>query len=115
MQPVIPDALAAILPIVGEILTRVLADDRQKAGINALIAGAFLVLCATGCALLAGNFTGDPATSAGIVIAYCTLLMRGSLGTLMQFFGLAPSPAANLLFGPQIESTAPAKEEPKQA
>jgi divalent metal cation (Fe/Co/Zn/Cd) transporter len=99
MQPVIPDAIAAALPVIGEIVVRALADDRQKTWVNALIAGAFLVLVAIVCCWLAGNFTGDLTTSIGIVIAYCALLMRGSLGMLLQFFDLAGSPVANALFG----------------
>lgn len=105
MQPIIPDAIAAALPIVGEILTRALTDDRLKPWANALIAGVFLVLVAVACCWLAGNFTGDLTTSIGIVIAYCALLMRGSLAMLLQFFEAFGSPVANALFGPPTTST----------
>jgi hypothetical protein len=108
MPPVsIPLSIAAALPIVGQMLSSVLTDDRQKPGINALIAGFFLLAVAALCMVLAGNFTGNWIVGIGIIIAYCALLMRGSLGMLMQFFELTPSPIANVIFGKQPTAVAP--------
>jgi len=113
MPPVtIPLSIAAALPIVGQMLSSVLTDDRQKSGINALIAAFFLLAVAVGCALLAGNFTGNWTLDAGVIIAYCALLMRSSLGMLMQFFEMAPSPIANAIFGKQPTAVAPPQASP---
>lgn len=100
MPPVsIPLSIAAALPIVGQIVSSLLIDDRQKPGVNAAIAGVFLLLVAAVCALLAGNFTGNWTLTIGVIVAYCAVLMRSSLGMLTQFFDLVPSPIANALFG----------------
>ncbi len=94
MQPTIPVAIAAALPIGGEMLARGLTDDQLKTWQNALIAAFALVIVAIGCAWLAGNFTGNLQASILIIIAYIALLMRGSLAMLYQFFDLAASPLA---------------------
>lgn len=109
MPPVtIPLSIAAALPLTGQIASSLLTDDRQKPSVNALIAAVFLLLVAVVCYLLAGNFTGSPASSIVIIIAYCALLMRGSLGMLMQFFDLTPSPIANAIFGKPPTQPTPA-------
>lgn len=99
--PSIPQDIAVALPIAGQILVSLLIDDRLKPAINALIASAFLLACAAGCAALAGNFTGNWTADLALVVAYCALLMRGSLAVLIQFFELVPSPIASALFGKQ--------------
>jgi hypothetical protein len=109
MPPVtIPLSIAAALPFAGQIASSLLTDDRQKPAINALIAAVFLLLVAVVCYLLTGNFTGNVASSIVIIIAYCALLMHGSLGTLMQFFEVAPSPLANAIFGKPTTQPVPA-------
>lgn len=116
MQPTIPTTIAIALPILGQILSSLLTDDRQKPGVNAAIAAAFLLIVAILCAVLAGNFTGNLQESLLVVAAYVALLMRGSLAMLMQFFDLVPSPVANALFGPPpaqiVDSTPPVAPAP---
>lgn len=93
--PTIPDAIAALLPIIATALSRWLADDRFKPSTNALISGAALLFTALACWFLAGNFTGNWQASILTILAYVAFLMKGDLALLLQFFDLAGSPLAH--------------------
>src|SRR5262249_39094074 len=75
MQLTIPIAIAGFLPLLATGLSSWLADDKLKPGINALIALIAILLAATACELLAGNVTGDPATSFLGILGYVGVLM----------------------------------------
>lgn len=92
MQPSIPVTIAALLPLLATVLSSWLADDHLAAGINALIALVAILVTATGCELLAGNFTGNVSVSFIGTLGYVGVLMNGDLSVLYMYLIAKPSP-----------------------
>lgn len=92
MQLTIPATIAALLPLVATMLSSWLNDDNLQPGVNALIALIAILLTATGCELLAGNFTGNVAASFLGILGYVGVLMSGDLSMLYQYLVAKPSP-----------------------
>lgn len=110
MQLTIPTTIAALLPLVATVLSSWLNDDHFKPGVNALIALVAILATATGCELLAGNFTGNWAASVLGGFGYVGVLMAGDFNILYQYLVAKPSPISAALGG-----TAPANSDPVTA
>lgn len=112
MPTPIPDAIAALLPLVASSLSRYLADDRLPNWVNALIAAVALLGAAIGCWLLAGNFTGNVQLSIAAIMGWVLFLMRGDMRLLLQFFDLVDSPLAKIVQAATTPAPAPATAVP---
>jgi len=101
--PTIPQSIAILLPFAASSIASWLSHDRLPGWANALIALFALVGTAVGAWLLAGNFTGNVATSVSAILLYVGVLMQGQLQVLQQFLLAAGSP---LVQGNAAQSTA---------
>ena len=90
--PTVPQSIAILLPFSASSIASWLSHDRLPGWANALIAFVALVGTAVGAWLLAGNFTGNVATSVSAILLYVGVLMQGQLQVLQQFLLAAGSP-----------------------
>lgn len=108
-MPTIPQSIAILLPFAASSIASWLSHDRLSGWANALIALFALVGTAVGAWLLAGNFTGNVATSVSAILLYVGVLMQGQLQVLQQFLLAAGSP---LVHGGAAPAAATAQRTP---
>lgn len=90
--PTVPQSVAILLPFAASSIASWLSHDKLPGWANALIALVALVGTAVGAWLLAGNFTGNVATSVSAVLLYVGVLMQGQLQVLQRFLTASGSP-----------------------
>ena len=95
--PSIPDAIAALLPLLATILSAQLASNHFRPAVNAIISLLAILATAVACELLSADIPASwPLRLAG-VLAYVAVLMHGDLHSLYDYLVASPSPVAKTL------------------
>lgn len=94
MQPTVPMAIAALLPLIATMLSSLLADDKLAPSTNAAIALTAILLTATLCEFLSADIPVSWTLRLIGVLLYVGVLMQGDLSVLYQYLVAKPSPIA---------------------
>lgn len=118
--PALPDSLAIIAPVLAAILSGWLGQAHFKAWLNAVIAGAVIILLAVVSVIIGARFTGNVIFDAVLIATYAVAWMYGPLRVIQKYLILGPasqmpavrhSPASVAISLKRIGGTSPLPQE----